>query len=357
MTPMGRPRAFALHPRAMPLGAYVRRVGAAVLALLISGAIATLGQGADPSGGEPITPLGPAETPDARKAAIGEKLFRDPRLSRNDAFACAACHRLDQGGDDGRALPIGAEGTSQEFNSPTVFNVTLNSRLNWRGNFRTIEEQNEAVLLSPQIMNTGWRELLPKLGADPGYQSAFAAAYGRPPDRASVLDALAAFQRSLVTPDARFDRHLRGETGAISADEARGYLLFKSYGCIACHQGANVGGNLFQKFGVFSDPPTQPGILANPGRFAITGLEADRHVFRVPSLRNVAATAPYFHDGSAASLDEAVAIMARTQLGRDMPQPDLARIVAFLGTLTGEYQGRPVTGDAGRRPTPGHPPP
>jgi cytochrome c peroxidase len=158
----------------------------------------------------------------------------------------------------------------------------------------------------------------------------------------NVLDALAAYQRSLTTPRARFDRYLAGERTSITADEERGYRLFKSYGCSACHQGVNVGGNLFQKFGIFSDPFTGRGAItqANLGRFAITGMESDRHVFRVPSLRNVAVTAPYFHDGRAATLEEAVEIMALNQLGREIAESDIDLIVKFLGTLTGEYRGR-----------------
>jgi cytochrome c peroxidase len=187
--------------------------------------------------------------------------------------------------------------------------------------------------------------VLAKLNKDSGIRSAFESAYGTGPSREAVLDALAAFQRSLSTPNARFDRYLRGDATAITADEKRGYELFKAYGCIACHQGRNVGGNLFQKFGIFSDPfaGRQDDDIADQGRFAITGRESDRRVFRVPSLRNVALTAPYFHDGSADTLDAAVTIMAQAQLGRTMPQEDRDLIIAFLGTLTGEYEGRPLS--------------
>ena len=191
-------------------------------------------------------------------------------------------------------------------------------------------------------MNTTWSELLAKLGADRDYAGVFAALYGGGPEKASVLDALAIFQRALLTPAARFDRYLQGQSDAITADEERGYQLFKCYGCIACHQGRNVGGNLFQKFGIFSDPfaGRRTKTKADLGRFEITGVESDREVFRVPSLRNVAVTGPYFHDGSTNSLTEAVEIMARSQLGRELPQPDRHLIVKFLGTLTGRYQGR-----------------
>jgi cytochrome c peroxidase len=294
------------------------------------------------SDGEPIAPVAVSEPTDTAKIVLGERLFSDPRLSHGDAVACTSCHRLGQGGDDGRTRSVAADGRLLDFNAPTVFNVALNFRLNWRGNFRTLEEQNEAVLLDEQLMNTSWEELLSKLRADADYGRAFAAVYRAPPDRLIILDALAAYQRSLVTPDAPFDRYLRGEADAVTAEEKQGYQLFKDYGCAACHQGVNVGGNLFQKFGIFASPfasektPSQGDL----GRFTVTGIESDRHVFRVPSLRNVVVTAPYFHDGRTASLGEAVEIMGRNQLGREIAKRDVDLIVKFLATLTGEHGGR-----------------
>jgi cytochrome c peroxidase len=298
---------------------------------------------------EPVTPIRQADDLDLAKVELGRTLFHDPQLSRGNVFACASCHQLHAGGDDGRSRAIGADGRALDYNAPTVFNVALNFRLNWRGNFQRLEEQNESVLLDARVMNTTWNELLPKLAADASYPRAFMQAYGGAPTRERVLDALALFQRSLATPDSRFDRHLRGESGAIAPPEEQGYRLFKSYGCVACHQGANLGGNLFQRTGVFRAlfPPDAAG-AADPGRFAITGQEGDRMVFRVPSLRNVAVTAPYFHNGYTASLAEAVEIMARSQLGRELPPGDVELIVRFLHTLTGEYQGRSLA-ETGRR--------
>lgn len=294
-------------------------------------------------GGEPVTPIRPPGNLDAAKVELGLKLFHDPRLSRDSALACASCHDLNAGGDDDRARAPGADGRPLDYNAPTVFNVALNFRLNWRGNFQELEHQNESVLLDARVMNTTWDEVLAKLQADPVYPRAFARAYGGGPTRTRVLDALASFQRTLATPNSRFDRFLSGESDAISPLEQQGYRLFKSYGCIACHQGANLGGNLFQRVGIFRElfPPDAPG-AADSGRFAITGEESDRKVFRVPSLRNVAVTAPYFHNGHTASLPEAVVIMARSQLGRELPPLDVELIVQFLHTLTGEYQGRPL---------------
>ena len=302
-------------------------------------------------GEEPITPLPRAVAGDADKVRLGERLFHDARLSRGDVLACASCHVLAEGGDDNRARSPGSQRELLNFNAPTVFNAALSFRLNWRGNFRTLEEQNEAVLLERNLMNTTWEELLPKLRADHAYREAFAAVYGSDPAPEHVLDALATFQRSLTTPDARFDRHLRGERDAITPEEERGYELFKDYGCVACHQGVNVGGNLFQRFGIFHDPFAQwPIRPADLGRFTVTGSADDRFVFRVPSLRNVAITAPYFHDGRARTLEQAIAEMARSQLGRVLTEREIGLIAGFLGTLTGEYRGRPLSDGAEAQP-------
>jgi cytochrome c peroxidase len=328
----------------------VRRPGLALWLALLTFFSASLniavGESVEP---EPVTAIRPAEI-DVGKADLGGKLFRDVRLSRDNATACASCHRLERGGGDDRSHSLGPDAQPLDFNSPTIFNAALNYRLNWRGNFRTLEEQNEAVLLGRRLMNTTWEELLPKLRADPDYVRAFSALYGSSPNRAHVLDALATFQRSLLTPNARFDRYLDGEHDAITSEEKHGYQLFKSYGCVACHQGVNLGGNLLQRFGVFYDPFRQREHIRDGdlGRFAITGIEDDRHVFRVPSLRNVAVTGPYFHDGSVPSLREAVELMARAQLGRELPSRDLDLIVKFLETLTGEYQGRPLAPEPGQ---------
>jgi cytochrome c peroxidase len=309
-----------------------------IVALTAAG-LAALSQEPDASRtAEPIAPIPVAAALDADKVRLGERLFRDVRLSQDEKFACASCHGLDRGGDDGRPRSIGGDGRSLDFNTPTVFNAALSFRLNWRGNFRTLEEQAEAVLLDPRLMGTSWETLIAKLQADQTYKDQFASAYGQPPARPLVLDALATFERSLLTPRAPFDRWLAGERDAIGPEEKRGYELFKSHGCVACHQGVNVGGNLFQRFGVFDDPlVTGPPTRADLGRFALTGKAEDRSVFRVPSLRNVARTAPYFHDGRAATLEDAVEEMARIQLGRVLAPQEIGLIVRFLSTLNGEY--------------------
>jgi cytochrome c peroxidase len=306
------------------------------------------GASGESAGGEPVTPIQPSEHIDAAKAELGRKLFNDMRLSRSNTVACSTCHQLQSGGGDGRVRSLGSDGQPLDFNTPTVFNVSGNSRLNWQGSFRTLEGQNESVLLSARIMSTTWNELLAKLRNDADYPKDFFAIYGTRPARPHVLDALATFQRSLVTPNSPFDRRLRGERGAISPDEEHGYQLFKSYGCVACHQGTNFGGNLSQPFGIFDDPFRPPrGAGAGQDRIAATGAQGDGQLYRVPSLRNVAVTAPYFHNGYTSSLAEAVEIMGRSQLGRQLSPDEVRLIVQFLNTLTGEYEGRPLTGTGG----------
>jgi cytochrome c peroxidase len=243
---------------------------------------------------------------------------------------------------------LSANGTPLLRNTPTVFNVAFNFSYHWDGAVPTLEAQAERVLLNPAVMHTTWPEVLGKLRADPNYTAPFKAAYPDGLTPANILDALATYERSLITPNARLDQYLRGQEQALSAEEQHGYQLFKAYGCVACHQGLNIGGNLFQKFGIFPDRvgPVRPGVADDPGRFRVTGLPRDRGVFRVPSLRNVVLTAPYFHDGRARTLEDAVETMARVQLGRTLTSAEISLIVQFLHTLTGDFQGRSLADHA-----------
>lgn len=295
-------------------------------------------------GAEPIRPLPRTVEVDADRAALGEQLFHDPRLTREGRFSCASCHHLASGGDDGRPLGLTRSGEPDHFNTPTLFNVAFNHRYTWRGALHSLEDQVGAALRNPRHGASTWPEVLARLRPDAGYRRAFRRLYPEHGLSAyAVANALATFERSLVTPDSAFDRYLRGDTRALTDQQKKGYSLFKQHGCVSCHQGINVGGNLFQRLGIFEDyfrlrgrAPTE----ADKGRFTITGRPEDLYVFRVPPLRNVAVTAPYFHDGSAAELAEAVQVMARVQLGRQLADAEVCAIVDFLGTLTGEYQGR-----------------
>lgn len=296
-----------------------------------------------PSTDEPISPIPQSLPLDARKVALGKLLFNDTRLSRDDTVACASCHVLAKGGADGRKQPVGIGGQLGRINAPTVLNSAFNFRQFWDGRAASLEDQVDGPVQNPAEMGSDWPSVIEKLARDAAYPAAFRAAYADGLNPANVRNAIAEFERSLITPRSRFDRYLQGERDAISHDELKGYQLFKNYGCVACHQGVNVGANLYQRLGVMQpyfvgDADAEP---ANRGRAAITGSDEDLHVFKVPGLRNVALTAPYFHDGSIASLEEAVAIMARFQLGVNLPSQDVALIVGFLKTLTGEYGAAP----------------
>ncbi|MBI4695646.1 MAG: c-type cytochrome [Gammaproteobacteria bacterium] len=290
----------------------------------------------------PLTAL-PHDLPvDAAKAALGGRLFRDKRLSADDSVACLSCHDLEHGGADALRTARGIGGQAVPRNSPTVFNAAMNFRQFWDGRAATLAEQAAGPITSPVEMGSKWQVLSGKLAADAGYRRAFAALYSDGITPRNVTDAIAEFERTLLTPDSPFDRYLRGEEGALSADAQRGWRLFRDRGCAACHQGANVGGNLFQVFGVLGDYFADRGHddPSDQGRFNVTHDERDRHVFKVPALRNVAATAPYFHDGSAATLPDAVRTMARYQLGIELAADEVDAIVSFLGSLSGCYQGR-----------------
>ena len=293
---------------------------------------------------EPLAPLPLDVAVDPAQAAIGERLFGDARLSRDRDMACTACHHLESGGGDGLPRAKTASGVTLARNSPTIFNAAFNFAYNWDGAADSLEAHADRLLLNAKIMRADWPELLARLQADPDYARAFAAAYPDGLTKANVLSALAGYQRSLITPNAPFDRYLRGELEALDVAERQGFALFEGYGCIACHQGLNIGGNMYQKFGVFEDvlTPADKDATADLGRYNVTGVERDRGVFRVPSLRNVAVTAPYFHDGRAATLENAVETMARVQLGKNLSPDEIDLIVRFLHSLTGEYRGRPL---------------
>jgi cytochrome c peroxidase len=290
----------------------------------------------------PIAAIEPISVLDPARVALGRQLFEDPRLSGNGKLACSGCHDLSQGGVDHRALSLGATGKPVAVNTPTVFNVALNFRQFWDGRARTLEEQIDEPLLSADEMGSSWPRTLAAVQEDPKLAAAFAKSYRDGVRVENVKDAIATFERSLSTPDAPFDRYLAGKVDAISGEAHRGYELFTDYGCSSCHQGRAVGGNMFQKLGVMADYIADRGheTVADQGRFNVTHDEADRYVFKVPSLRNVARTAPYLHDGSVATLDEAVSVMARYQLGRDLEAGEVSALVAFLKSLTGRYEGR-----------------
>ncbi|BBP72659.1 cytochrome b6 [Pseudomonas sp. Seg1] len=292
---------------------------------------------------EPLKPLPKVEQQDARRVELGRRLFHEPRLSINNTLSCSSCHQLDKNGADSRAFSLGFDGKPVAFNTPSVFNAALNFRQFWDGRVETLEQQSNVVITSPHEMGSDWSTVVERIASDADYRRDFAAAYPGGVSKANIQQALASFERTLLTPDSRFDQYLSGNTDILTLEEKYGYQRFKDYGCIACHQGVNIGGNMFQKFGVFGDYIADRGhpTEADQGRFNVTADEADRAVFKVPSLRNVALTAPYFHDGSAPTLERAVDVMFQYQLGRMPSDEDKALIIQFLQTLTGRWEGTP----------------
>ena len=315
---------------ANPLSRHLRALSCLTLLLMSGGAPAQaldppIAGSTLPDEQEPITPIPRPPAADPLKLALGERLFDDPRLSHDGTRACSSCHDIRTNGADGNRRDTAPDGTELPFNTSTVFNAALSFRLSWEGKFRTLEAQAKASLENPAIMGTSVDEVLGRLDADLEMARQFNDAYGHAPDRGSLLDAIATYERSLLTPGGRFDRWLDGDAAALSAEEQNGYQLFKSLGCVSCHQGVNVGGNLFERHGIFHP-------LASP----------KPEILRVPSLRNVATTSPYFHDGSAPTLGEAVRRMSIAQLNRTLSGEQVNAIVAFLRTLTGTYHSDPV---------------
>lgn len=281
---------------------------------------------------------------DARRAALGEQLFHSTIVSNDGKVACASCHLAERGMADAQVHSHLPNRPETATNSTTMYNLGLLYKITWAARFDTLEDHLDWLVSNPKIMGATWVSLAARLSADPKWVERFRAVF---PDGVTLTNARAAlleYERSLITPDAPFDRYLRGETSAISPDARSGYALFKSYGCITCHQGMLVGGNMLERFGVMRDYFADRGNLkeADFGRFNVTKNEEDRHVFRVPSLRNVALTAPYFHDGSAADLPSAVMIMGKYQLGLELEPEQVGLLVSFLESLTGEYRGKPL---------------
>jgi cytochrome c peroxidase len=287
---------------------------------------------------EPIKPLPADATQNPARVDIGRRLFNDVRLSANSSVSCSSCHDLTKGGADGRVHSIGFSGKPTAVNAPTVLNATYNFRQFWNGRADSLEAQVREVVQNPIEMGSNWGDVVAKVSKDSIYRRSFADSYKDGVTQTNIQDALATFERTLTTPNSRFDRYLLGDQNAISEQEKTGYTKFKQYGCISCHQGMNVGGNMFQKFGVMGDYFAKRGnpTDADMGRYLTTGEEADKHVFKVPSLRNVALTAPYFHDGTARTLADAVDVMFMYQLGRKASKDDMADIIRFLNTLTGD---------------------
>ena len=271
-----------------------------------------------------------------QKVDLGNMLYHDTRLSGDGTLSCASCHIYSEGGDDNAAVSTGINGQLGPINSPTTLNSGLNFKQFWDGRATNLRTQAEGPVDNPGEMGAKWPNAVIRIQAVNQYQDLFKDIYPKQGiTKYTITDAIAEFERSLITP-APIDAYLKGDDTALTANQIAGYKLFQSYGCVSCHQGANFGGNMMQKFGAiaafFSEKDQN---LINNGRFNLTNNEDDKHVFKVPSLRNVELTAPYFHTAGAQTLDEAINVMGLNQLGRKIPDEDRAKIADFLTSLTG----------------------
>lgn len=297
--------------------------------------------------GEPIRPIQPATNIDDRKAKLGFELYHDTRLSVDNTISCASCHGLNTGGVDNHQYSDGVEGRMGGVNAPTVYNAVYNFVQFWDGRARTLAEQAAGPPLNPvEMASTSFDEIIAKLEEDDLYVAAFNSIYGDGITEANITNAIEEFERTLVTPNSAFDRWLLGDNTAIGEEELRGYALFKEYNCATCHVGANLGGESYELMGLrrhyFADRGMELSIEDN-GRFKETQQERDRHRFKVPGLRNIELTWPYYHDGTRLTMDEAVRDMARYQSDVDLTDDEVESIVAFLRSLTGEYNGTKLT--------------
>ncbi|MCV6607139.1 MAG: cytochrome-c peroxidase [Campylobacterales bacterium] len=280
-----------------------------------------------------ISPIPQFISYNKQKALLGKKLFHDPRLSKDNTISCATCHNLDIGGDDNLPYSFGIKGQVGTISSPTVLNSGFNFLQFWDGRAKDLKEQVSGPIHNPIEMGSSFGEVIEKLEKDEEYVVHFEKVYSGKITEDRVADAIAEFEKALYTPNGKFDKYLRGKTGILSNDEKEGYLLFKEYGCISCHNGINVGGNLYQKFGVmknYVDKHNQQGL------YNLTKNEEDKYYFKVPTLRNIQLTAPYFHDGSATDLQTAIEVMIEYQLGITPEKKHIEKIEKFLLTLTGE---------------------
>lgn len=296
--------------------------------------------------GEPIQPLPLQVDVNPEKVALGQKLFHDTNLSGDNTVSCASCHDLTKGGTDQSNVATGIGGQQGGINSPTVYNASYNVAQFWDGRAKDLQEQAAGPVANPIEMGANWENVIQKLTVIPDYQQAFAALYAEKGlTKETVTDAIATFEQSLITPNSRFDQYLRGNESVLTADEKEGYALFKE-NCASCHFGEALGGGSFEKMGVKNDYFKLRGgelTQADNGHFNFTKQEKDRYFFKVPVLRNVEQTAPYFHDGHAKKLADAVKMMANVQKDKNFTQTEIDKVVAFLKTLTGEYKGKSVS--------------
>ena len=301
---------------------------------------------------EPVRPIDLTAEVDQEKVALGFALFHDTRLSVDNTVSCASCHDLSTAGVDNHQYSHGVDDQVGGVNAPTVYNAVYNFVQFWDGRAKTLANQAAGPPLNPiEMASTSFDEIIAKLQADKPFAKAFTAVYPDGLTEANITDAIEEFERTLITPNSRFDKWLRGDNEAITADELSGYELFKKYDCATCHVGPNLGGQSYELMGLrrhyFADRGLELTVEDN-GRFKETQLERDRHRFKVPGLRNVEHTWPYYHDGTRETLEDAVRDMGIYQSGVELTSLEVDQITSFLKTLTGEYQGKLLTNDTPR---------
>lgn len=283
---------------------------------------------------EIITPIPLEDTKlNPQKIELGKKLFFDTRLSKNNTISCATCHDIQNGGDDGEKVAIGINNLKGFFNTPTVLNSRYNFSQFWDGRAETLEKQVLGPIHNPIEMNSDFSQIIPKLSKDKEIEKKFRDIYNSDINEKNIVDAIVEFEKSLITPNSKFDKYLKGEL-SLTKSEEKGYELFKDLGCISCHNGINIGGNLYQKVGVVSQ--FFPDNEIHYGRYNLEKNEDEKFYFKVPTLRNIELTAPYLHDGSINTLSAVIEIMLRYQVGAIYTSDDIKNIESFLKTLTGE---------------------
>ena len=297
--------------------------------------------------GEPVRPIAQSVSVDERKMKLGDMLYHDARLSADNTVSCASCHSLSTAGVDNKQYSEGVEGQKGGVNAPTTFNAVYNFVQFWDGRAATLADQAAGPPLNPvEMASKSFDEIVAKLEKDKAMKQAFDEIYPDGITEANITNAIEEFERTLITPNAPFDAYLLGNEGAISTQAKQGYELFKKYDCATCHVGPNLGGESYELMGLRNHYFAERGMeltAEDDGRYKQTQQERDRHRFKVPGLRNVALTWPYYHDGTRATLADAVRDMGKYQSGVELSEQQVDDIVAFLNTLTGEYQGKPLT--------------
>ena len=307
---------------------------------------------------EPVRPIDQVLEYDAAKAALGFALFHDTRLSVDNTVSCASCHALETAGVDNHQYSHGVDDQLGGVNAPTVFNAVYNFVQFWDGRAKTLADQAAGPPLNPvEMASESFDQIIDKLKTDKKFVKEFTAVYPDGLTAENLTDAIEQFERTLVTPNSAFDKWLRGDDAALTADELEGYELFKKYDCATCHVGPNLGGLSYELMGLRRHYFAERGLELtheDNGRYKETQLERDRHRFKVPGLRNVEHTWPYYHDGTRETLEEAVSDMGLYQSGVELSAQETDKITAFLKTLTGEYNGAQITTTNSRDEIHGH---